>query len=92
MIGEAMIVLHIYNILFSSHLYFIEGQRGACAYIVVVFATQILACPTRSPESLLENRQYCTRVTRGRQTFLVTLSSAILNVCCSTTRRSGNSL
>jgi hypothetical protein len=56
MISEVMIVL--YNILFSSHLYFIEGQRGACAYIVVVFATQILACSTRSPESLLENRQY----------------------------------
>jgi hypothetical protein len=28
MIGD-----YIYNILFSSHLYFIEGQRGACAYI-----------------------------------------------------------
>jgi hypothetical protein len=33
-----------------------------------------------------------TRVTRERQAFLITLPSAILNVCCSTTRRSGNSL
>jgi len=28
--------------------------------IVVVFATQIPACSTKSPESLLENRQYST--------------------------------
>jgi hypothetical protein len=48
----------LYYLLFSSHLYFIKGQRGACAYIVVVFATQILARSTKSPESLLENRQY----------------------------------
>jgi hypothetical protein len=55
-------VLHN-NIIFFSYLYFIEGQRGACAYIVVVFATQILACSTRSPESLLENRQYKSHYT-----------------------------
>ena len=57
----------IYNILFSSRLYFIEGQRGACAYIVVVFATQILACSTRSPSDCLKIGN--TRVTRGRQTL-----------------------
>ena len=75
MISKVMIVL--YNILlFSSYLYFIEGQRGACAYIVVVFATQILVCSTRSPKSLLENRQYKSH--QRAANFLVTLPSAIL--------------
>jgi hypothetical protein len=80
-------VLHN-NIIFFSSLFHRGSKGSVCLYSR---RDQILACSTRSPKSLLENRQYCTRVTRGRQTFLVTLPSAILNVCCSTMRRSGNS-
>lgn len=55
MIGEVISLMYI--MYYSSHLYFIEGQ-GACAYIIVVFATWILASPIKSPKLLLKNRRY----------------------------------
>jgi hypothetical protein len=49
-------VLHN-NIIFFSYLYFIEGQRGACAYIIVIFATLTLASSLRVIRSMLEVRE-----------------------------------
>jgi len=45
-----------YNVFFISLFY--RGSKGnVCLYSR---RDQILACSTRSPEPLLENRQYCT--------------------------------
>jgi hypothetical protein len=74
-----MVLHNTGNIIFFFISLFHRGSKGSvCLYSR---RDQILACSTRSPESLLENRQYCTRVTRGRQTFLVTLPSAICTKC-----------
>ena len=58
---DGWIISEVISLTYIIYYFFkplFHGGSRSSAYIVVVFATQILASSIRSPKSLLRNRQY----------------------------------